>query len=73
MTQDELSWEIAQILYKCDNQREAFNLIIATTGTLIASWYKDKNEQVAALKFVRRLLNNFIENVEKGEFLCTKK
>lgn len=70
MTQDELaelSWEIAQILYKCDNQREAFNLIIATTGTLIASWYKDKNEQVAALKFVRRLLNNFIENVEKGE------
>lgn len=70
MTQDELaelSWEIAQILYKCDNQREAFNLIVATTGTLIASWYKDKNEQVAALKFVRRLLNNFIENVEKGE------
>lgn len=70
MTQDELaklSWEIAQILYKCDNQREAFNLIIATTGTLIASWYKDKNEQVAALKFVRRLLNNFIKNVEKGE------
>lgn len=70
MTQDELvelSWKIAQILYKCDNQREAFNLIIATTGTLIASWYKDKNEQVAALKFVRRLLNNFIENVEKGE------
>lgn len=70
MTQDELaelSWEIAQILYKCDNQREAFNLIIATTGTLIASWYKDKNEQVAALKFVRRLLNNFIENVKKGE------
>ena len=70
MTQDELaelSWEITQILYKCDNQREAFNLIIATTGTLIASWYKDKNEQVAALKFVRRLLNNFIENVEKGE------
>lgn len=70
MTQDELaelSWEIAQILYKCDNQREAFYLIIATTGTLIASWYKDKNEQVAALKFVRRLLNNFIENVEKGE------
>lgn len=70
MTQDELaelSWEIAQILYKCDNQREAFNLIIATTGTLIASLYKDKNEQVAALKFVRRLLNNFIENVEKGE------
>lgn len=70
MTQDELaelSWEIAQILYKCDNQREAFNLIIATTGALIASWYKDKNEQVAALKFVRRLLNNFIENVEKGE------
>lgn len=70
MTQNELaelSWEIAQILYKCDNQREAFNLIIATTGTLIASWYKDKNEQVAALKFVRRLLNNFIENVEKGE------
>lgn len=70
MTQDELaklSWEIAQRLYKCDNQREAFNLIIATTGTLIASWYKDKNEQVAALKFVRRLLNNFIKNVEKGE------
>lgn len=70
MTQDELaelSWKIAQILYKCDNQREAFNLIIATTGALIASWYKDKNEQVAALKFVRRLLNNFIENVEKGE------
>ena len=70
MTQDELaklSWEIAQILYKCDNQREAFNLIIATTGTLIASWYKDKNEQVAALKFVRRLLDNFIKNVEKGE------
>lgn len=70
MTQDQLavlSWEIAQILYKCDNQREAFNLIIATTGTLIASWYKDKNEQVAALKFVRRLLNNFIKNVEKGE------
>ena len=70
MTQDELaklSWEIAQILCKCDNQREAFNLIIATTGTLIASWYKDKNEQVAALKFVRRLLNNFIKNVEKGE------
>ena len=70
MTQDELaelSWEITQILYKCDNQREAFNLIIATTGTLIASWYKDKNEQVAALKFVRRLLNNFIENEEKGE------
>lgn len=70
MTQDELaklSWEIAQILYKCDNQREAFNLIIATTGTLIASWYKDKNEQVAALKFVRRLLNNLIKNVEKGE------
>ena len=70
MTQDELaelSWEIAQILYKCDNQREAFDLIIETTGTLIASWYKDKNEQVAALKFVRRLLNNFIENVEKGE------
>lgn len=70
MTQDELvelSWEIAQILYKCDNQREAFNLIVATTGTLIASWYKDKNEQVAALKFVRRLLNNFIKNVEKGE------
>ena len=70
MTQDELaelSWKIAQILYKCDNQREAFNLIIATTGTLIASWYKDKNEQVAALKFVRRLLNNLIENVEKGE------
>lgn len=70
MTQDELaelSWEIAQILYKCDNQREAFNLIIETIGTLIASWYKDKNEQVAALKFVRRLLNNFIKNVEKGE------
>lgn len=70
MTQDELaklSWEIAQILYKCDNQREAFNLIVATTGTLIASWYKDKNERVAALKFVRRLLDNFIENVEKGE------
>ena len=70
MTQDELtelSWEIAQILYKCDNQREAFNLIIATTGTLIASWYKDKNEQVAALKFVRRRLDNFIENVENGE------
>ena len=70
MTQDklaELSWGIAQILYKCDNQREAFNLIIATTGTLIASWYKDKNEQVAALKFVRRRLDNFIENVEKGE------
>lgn len=70
MTQDELaelSWKIAQILYKCDNQREAFNLIIATTGTLIASWYKDRNEQVAALKFVRRLLNNFIKNVEKGE------
>lgn len=64
---EELSWEIAQILYKCDNQREAFNLLIATTGTLITSWYKDKNEQVAALKFVRRLLNNFIENVEKGE------
>jgi len=70
MTQDELaklSWEIAQILYKCDNQREALNLIIATTGTLIVSWYKDKNEQVAALKFVRRLLNNFIKNVEKGK------
>lgn len=70
MTQDELaelSWEIAQILYKCDNQREAFNLIIATTGALIASWYKDKNEQVAALKFVRRSLDNFIENIEKGE------
>ena len=70
MTQDELaklSWEIAQIIYKCDNQREAFNLIIATTGTLIASWYKDKNEQVAALKFVRRRLDNFIENVENGE------
>ena len=70
MTQDELaklSWEIAQIIYKCDNQREAFNLIIATTGTLIASWYKDKNEQVAALKFVRRKLDNFIENVENGE------
>lgn len=70
MTQDELtelSWEIAQILYKCDNQREAFNLIIATTGALIASWYKDRNEQVAALKFVRRRLDNFIENVEKGE------
>lgn len=70
MTQDELaglSWEIAQILYKCDSQREAFDLIIATTGTLIASWYKDKNEQVAALKFVRRRLDNFIENVEKGE------
>lgn len=68
--QDELaklSWEIAQILYKCDNQREAFNLIIATTGTLIASWYKNKNEQVAALKFVRRRLDNFIKNVEKGE------
>lgn len=70
MTQDELaelSWEIAQILYKCDNQREAFNLIIATTGTLIASWYKNKNEQVAVLKFVRRQLDNFIKNVEKGE------
>ncbi len=37
MIQDELaelSWEIAQILYKCDNQREAFNLIIATKGRL---------------------------------------
>lgn len=70
MTQDELaklSWGIAQIIYKCDNPREAFNLIIATTGTLIASWYKDKNEQVAALKFVRRRLDNFIENVENGE------
>ena len=70
MTQDELaklSWEVAQILYKCDNQREAFNLIIATTGTLIASWYKDKNEQVAALKFVRKRLDNFIKNVENGE------
>ena len=70
MTQDELvklSWEIAQIIYKCDNQREAINLIIATTGTLITSWYKDKKEQVAALKFVRRRLDNFIENVEKGE------
>ena len=63
----ELSWEITQILYKCDNQREAFNLIIATTGALIASWYKDKNDQVAALKFVRRSLSNFIKNVEKGE------
>ncbi len=70
MTQDELvelSWEIAQIIYKCDNQREAFNLIIATTGTLVTSWYKDKNEQVAALKFVRRRLDNFIKNVENGE------
>lgn len=70
MTQDELaklSWEIAQIIYKCDNQREAIFLIIATTGTLITSWYKDKNEQVAALKFVRRRLDNFIENVENGE------
>ena len=70
MTYDELaelSWNIAQELYKCDTQREAFNLIIATTGTLVASFYKEKKDRVAALKFVRRQLDNFINNVEKGE------
>ena len=70
MTQDELakmSWDIFQIITKCDNQREAFNLMIATLGTFVASQYKNKSEQVAALKFVMRRLDNFIENVEKGE------
>ena len=70
MTRDELaelSWKIAEILYNCDNQREAFNLIIATTGAIVAGWYKDKSEQVAALKYVKRSLDNFIKNVEKGD------
>lgn len=70
MTQDELvglSWEIYQRLCQCDTQREAYNLIVATIGTFTASQYNDKDERVAALKFVRRLLDNFIENVEKGE------
>ena len=69
MSKDELadlSWEIFQILRKCDTQREAFNLVIATIGTFVASQYEDKNDQVAALKFVRRNLGNFIKNVEKG-------
>ena len=69
MSKDELanlSWEIFQILRKCDTQREAFNLFIATIGAFVASQYEDKNDQVAALKFVRRNLDNFIENVEKG-------
>lgn len=70
MTQDELarlSWEIYQRLCKCDTQREAYNLMIATIGTFTASQYNDKKEQVAALKYVRRRLDNFIENVENGE------
>lgn len=70
MTQDELaglSWEIYERLCQCDTQREAYNLIVATIGTFTASQYNDKDERVAALKFVRRLLDNFIENVEKGE------
>ncbi len=70
MTQDELvglSWEIYQRLCQCDTQREAYNLIVATIGTFTASQYNDKDERVAALKFVRRLLDNFIKNVEKGE------
>lgn len=64
MSKDELanlSWEIFQILRKCDTQREAFNLFIATIGTFVASQYEDKNDQVAALKFVRRNLGNFIK------------
>lgn len=70
MTQDELvglSWEIYQRLCQCDTQREAYNLIVATIRTFTASQYNDKDERVAALKFVRRLLDNFIKNVEKGE------
>ena len=70
MTQNELaemSWDIFQIMTKCDNQREAFNLMIATLGTFVATQYKDTDKQVAALKFVKRRLDNFINNVEKGE------
>ena len=71
MSKDELanlSWEIFQILRKCDTQREAFNLFNATIWTYVASQYEDKNDQVAVLKFVRRNLDDIIENVEKGVF-----
>lgn len=70
MTQDELaemSWDIFQIIKKCDNQREAFNLMIATLGTFVATQYKNKSKRVDALKFVMRMLDNLIKNVEKGE------
>lgn len=69
MSKDELtnlSWEIFQILCKCDTQREAFNLFIATIGSFVASQYENKDDQVATLKFVRRNLDVFIKNVEKG-------
>lgn len=70
MTKDELadlSWDIYQIMCKCDTQREAFNLIVATLGTFVSSQYEDLTKRVAALKFVSRMLGNFIENVEKGK------
>lgn len=69
MSKDELtnlSWEITQILCKCDTQREAFNLMIATIGAFVAFLYEDKNDRVAALEFVRRNMCDFIKTVEKG-------
>lgn len=73
MTEDELTemcWEITQILYKCDTQGEAFNLMIATLGAFIVNQYKyDIKNQIKALKFVRNNLDDFIGNVEKGNIL----